>query len=485
MGIKELFITLTTTTVFFTSNIAHGQDPEVYTLGGLMDEDTTVSGDTIIVDDRYEQVDSLIDLMQLLDSVSAPSFEELLLKEQEKLLLPLEIDRTIDVSDRVMTTLYYLPAVYKPYVVGRYHRVEFETEVPGHEYVTPTLPASEWLTREVAHREYMEANRQEFNVKYPWVVKLNLESLPEPPKKYVASVDPTSATITVQEIKVDINEAGKDIEASKRGRKNWLHTFNGSVQFSQAYNSPNWYQGGNNNLNLLGNFVWNVKLNPKFYSKVLFENTLQYKVGVNNAPDDELRGYSISEDRLQMNTNFGLKAVKNWYYSITMQFKTQLLQNYPVNSHSLKAAFMSPGELNLGVGMTYNYTTPNKKASINLSLAPLSYNMICYKNTHVSGYRDKKVTNQYGSNLEGRFTWKPVYNISYQSRLYMFTNYEYVQGDWEHTISFEINRFLSTQIYVHLRYDSSTKKLDDTKWHRWQLKEILSFGFAYKFDSLK
>lgn len=487
MVIRKLLITLTAfASIGLFGNIAAAQTPEVYTLGGMMDDDAAdVAADSVLVDDQYLGVDSLIDLMQMLDTVQPPTFEEILLIEQERLTQPLEIDRSIDVSDRTMTRFYFLPAVYKPYVLDVYSD-ESVVPVAGETgWRQREFPAVDWLAREANHKKYMEACRQNFNVSYPWVVKLNLQSLPEPPKKYVATVDPTSATITVQEIKVDLSEAGKDIEAAKRGRKNWIHHFNGSVQFSQAYNSPNWYQGGNNNLNLLGNLVWNVKLNPAFYSKILFENSVQYKVGVNNAPDDKLRGYSISEDRFQVNSNFGVKAVKNWYYSITMQFKTQLLQNYPVNSNSLKAAFLSPGELNLGIGMTYNYTTPGNKANISLSLDPLSYNMICYKNTRVSGYKDKKVANQYGSKIETKFTWKPVYNINYQSRLYMFTNYEYVQGDWEHTISFEINRFLTTQIYVHLRYDSSTRKLADTKWHRWQLKEILSFGFAYKFDSLK
>ena len=67
------------------------------------------------------------------------------------------------------------------------------------------------------------------------------------------------------------------------------------------------------------------------------------------------------------------------------------------------------------------------------------------------------------------------------SRLFVFTDYTYLQSDWENTISFDINRFLSTQLYVHVRYDSSTPRLEDSKWHTWQIKEILSLGFSYKF----
>ena len=61
---------------------------------------------------------------------------------------------------------------------------------------------------------------------------------------------------------------------------------------------------------------------------------------------------------------------------------------------------------------------------------------------------------------------------------------KYAKSDLENTLSFAINRFLSTQINVHLRYDSSTPRIEGSKWHKLQLKEILSFGFAYNFKNL-
>lgn len=74
--------------------------------------------------------------------------------------------------------------------------------------------------------------------------------------------------------------------------------------------------------------------------------------------------------------------------------------------------------------------------------------------------------------------------LSLSSRLFVFTDYGQIQGDWENTVSFEINRFLTTQIYVHARYDSKTPPCEDPGWHKLQVKEILSIGFAYKFSSI-
>lgn len=77
--------------------------------------------------------------------------------------------------------------------------------------------------------------------------------------------------------------------------------------------------------------------------------------------------------------------------------------------------------------------------------------------------------------------WNILWNITYQSRIFLFTDYKYFQGDWENTISFNINKFLSTQIYAHLRYDTSVPS--HASWKKFMLREILSFGLSYTFST--
>ncbi len=209
---------------------------------------------------------------------------------------------------------------------------------------------------------------------------------------------------------------------------------------------------------------------------------------MNNAPDDEMHDYNISEDIFQWNMTAGYKANKRWYYSMNTQFKTQILNNYKPNSNTLKAAFMSPGELNIGLGMTYNYANKNKTFTFDASISPLSYNLkTCtrgrMKETSFGIEEGRKTVSEYGSNAEGKLTWQILENISLRSRLFVFSDYDYIQSDWENTIQFTVNRFLSTQIYVHMRYDSTSPVIEDTDWHKFQLKEILSFGFTYKFGN--
>ena len=384
---------------------------------------------------------------------------------------------------------YPLPDSYfRPAVFDKVHLLNAFSIDPHMRLADNIDPLStEWLTRSVAQADLMKRVRQRFIVDYPYLVHYDEAHLPEPPKKFTATVDPATARILIREV-VPVKEMPKtDLEA-KFGKKHWLKAFNADLQFSQAFISPNWYQGGKDNLNALLNLYYNVKLNPAFHKSILFENTFQYKLGVNNAPDDELRDYSISQDLLQWNMTFGIKSVNRWYYSVNSQLKTQILNNYKSNTTTLQAAFMSPGELNVGVGMTYNYANPKRTFTFDASISPLSYNMkTCFRkrmNEASFGIKEgRKTVSEYGSSAEGKLFWQLCGNISLRSRLFVFTDYDYIQGDLENTFQFTINRFLTTQVFVHMRYDSTAKPREDTDWHKFQLKEILSFGFSYKFNT--
>lgn len=348
-------------------------------------------------------------------------------------------------------------------------------------------PYFRWVDEENARARNEGMLLQRYMINNMPAVRYNIRTLPEAPKRYIAEVNPKDHTIEVHEITLD---APAEIGVNVR-KRHWLKQFDASLQFSQAYISPNWYQGGNNNLNMLANVYYNVKLNQKFHPKLLFETTFQYKLGLNNAPDDSLRNYAISEDLLQINTTFGYKAAHRWYYSLTAQFKTQILNSYAKNSHSLHSAFLSPGELNLGVGMTYNIANKKKTFTFDASIAPLSYNMkICSKPDDKISHStfgidaDKDYVINIGSTAECKLQWQISYNIQFRSRLFMFTDYSYIQADWENTLVMNINRYLTTQIYCHARYDSTTPPSENPHWHKLQVKEILSFGVAYHFSSI-
>ena len=180
-------------------------------------------------------------------------------------------------------------------------------------------------------------------------------------------------------------------------------------------------------------------------------------MSITSAPQDTIRGYSISQDLFQVNTKFGYKAIKKWYYSATLRFKTQLLNNYASNTNNMKTSILSPAELNVGLGMTYSTTTKKNALKFDMSISPLSMDMnICreIKKIDPTSFgidEGKHFKAAYGSNLEAKMTWKICDEVTWSSRLFAFTNYERVQSDWENTLNFSINKYLSTKQYAHLR----------------------------------
>lgn len=383
-----------------------------------------------------------------------------------------------------------LPSIlFMPMVYDEFMHLDSIAPFDPEPFVEAQYADLDWIKIEANRARAYRELKQRYMLDNIEDVRYNIYTMPKPPKKYTATVDPSTESITVKEIITDKKQIVADAGFTDVTRKNWLHNIDGRLQFSQAYISPNWYQGGNNNVNGIGSFKWNVKLNQKFHPEFIVEATTEYKVGIASAPQDTIHAYNITQDQFQFNGTLGLKAFDKWYYSVNAQFKTQLLNNYKPNTRELKAAFMTPGELNIGVGMTYNYKNPQKRLTLDASISPFSYNLKIATNPGIPKSNfgidpSHHTVSEFGSNAEVKLTWTLAWNVTYSSRLFLFTDYDYTQGDWENTFNFSINRYFSTQLFIHVRYDSHQLPLEDTNWHHWQLKEILSFGFQYQFKTI-
>lgn len=422
-------------------------------------------------------------LVMLFLSVTAHAQNELPIDTVPKDNIPAD---SLNVSKPVISrySKLYLPIVFNKQQNPKYdldYRVGVPSLKESHDVATFQYP--EWLRQATEKHCFEEYYVTWLVVNHPELVKYNVRTLPEPPKEFKFTPRPGLVSFDIEEMIVDSNNALVPIKKEKIKIKNWIHNFEANVQMSQAYLSNNWYQGGSSSLNLLGQFKWTVKLNPNNHPNLLFDNELEYKIGVNNSPNDSLRSYSLNEDALKLHTKFGVKAWKKWYYSATLKFKTQFFKTYNDNTTDLVSAFLSPAELNLGLGMTYETTSKNQRVKFTTTISPIAYNLkVCINEiideTQFGIPEGCKTVNEIGSNLEAKLSWKITPNISLISRLHIFTDYKYLQGDWENIVHFAINKFLTTQIFVHARYDSSAPM--DVKWRKWQLKEILSFGFTYK-----
>mgnify|MGYP002852644861 CR=1 FL=1 len=344
-----------------------------------------------------------------------------------------------------------------------------------------------WLTEARAATQRTRATRTRAIVRRPDLVRYNMATLPAAPQGRILKAVPRQGLLTVtppEAVKPDL----APVDTTLTRIHHWLHTFGTSLHFTQAYISGNWYQGGENSLTLLADVQWDCNLNQNLHPNWLFNNTVHYKLGLTTQHGDSLRKYSINEDNFLLSSQLGYKAVKHWYYSAMLTFKTQFFRTYATNSAQPRAAFLSPAELNLGLGMTYDITDKDGHRTFKLAVAPLSYNMkICEDIVNLNpvnfgidaGHHTK---HSFGSNLEANIRWQLHPNITWTSRFYVFTDYDYLQGDWENTLDMSITKHLNTKLYTHLRYDKSNPK--DKDWRYWQFKEILSLGVVYRFATL-
>jgi hypothetical protein len=344
--------------------------------------------------------------------------------------------------------------------------------------------APKWLRDALTSYRIQEDFMYSTMVTDPSTIEKAYWDLPVPPR---LPEDDVSFEAYIKKLDLPDIDPEKAVLAEDDGRRiHWLHNVNTMLQFSQAYVSENWYQGGNNHLSLLFGFNWNVQLNQVYHPNLLFQSNLSYKLGLNSTPQDEVHAYSISEDVLQYNLNAGVKAFQKWFYSFNTTFKTQILRNYEKNSTVRKASFLSPGDFNLGLGMAYSTQNKKKTFQLTATISPISYNLKTCISDKINHEQfnikpDRKSHSEIGSNGEVNMNWNIMWNINYKSRLFLFSDYKYFLSDWEHTLSFAINKFLSTQIYVHMRYDTSAES--NTSWKKFMLREVLSFGLAYTFST--
>ena len=262
----------------------------------------------------------------------------------------------------------------------------------------------------------------------------------------------------------------------------WKKSAAASVQFSQHGISDNWYQGGESTNALLAE----MKMTANYDNKqgIQFDNSLEMKLGFITAPSDTVHSYKTNADLFRLNSKLGVRAIKNLYYTIASELTTQFFPNYATNTNNLISSFLSPLQFKASVGM--DYKLEKSKYKLSLMGAPFSYTFVYISNDDIVNPSSFNVepghssANLFGSEITANVDWKIKDNILYVTKFNYFTTYDKVIMNWENTVEFKLNRYLSTKIFFHLRYDDGVTLTEENDSY-FQLKEMLTFGLSYSW----
>ena len=259
-----------------------------------------------------------------------------------------------------------------------------------------------------------------------------------------------------------------------------------SLQFTQNYISDNWHKGGNNNGTMLASLYLEAKYDDT--KKWTWENKLDTRLGFVTTSADTCHTFITNNDRLNLYSKLGLKSTKSWKYTLTAEGTSQFMPGYKTNRKDVFSQFLAPLDGNVSLGFDFNPSLKNGN-TLSLTLLPLSYKFRYIKtdeqNIHNTYGQQSDFKQDWGSKVEFNTRFTLVKNLSWRCRFYCFTSYKYVESELENVFSYQLSKYISTELYTLWRFDDNRNRSNpdfyDRKTGYFQFKEYLTFGLAYSF----
>lgn len=335
--------------------------------------------------------------------------------------------------------------------------------------------------------------REQFFFSHPDLIRYTSDFLPTDHLEYKPVEGPSySGELAVMDMPNVPTKAEGVIETVSVERRYWLPRFEAHAQLAQNQVSPNWHKGGTSSANLSSRLYYQLAYKK---DKVEWVNELEYKLGLFTVPSEikleEKPDFKISEDVFRMRSNLGLKAWKRWFYTVDLNLRSQLLNNYDREGNVTTRAF-APLIIDGGLGMKYNLKkkkiggNPFNNLNFTLNVAPASMQFIWIHAKDVTRGRyglqeDQDYLLRLGSSLRMNLDWQFSDAFSWRSRLYYNTSYKHIETELENTLEYAFNKYFSTMLNVNLRFDDSVI-LDEPKTFKslLQYNELFSFGFSLK-----
>ena len=262
----------------------------------------------------------------------------------------------------------------------------------------------------------------------------------------------------------------------------WLIKGNNSLQFNQAAFS-NWMAGGVNSYALNANIDYEFNLTR---GRHIWDNRVILAYGIlRNEGED----YRKSNDVIDITSSYGYEVVKHLYLAASTNFKTQFsegfdyeIQDAVTGDYKKISSFMSPGYWSLGIGLDYK---PTENLQVNFHPLTSRFTFVTDPELQFAGNYGLKADGdsyfyEFGAYLGARYKFNIMENISYDSRLGIYSNYldtpQNMDVAYQGILDMKVNSWISAQATINLFYDEDQIK-------KTQLKETLGVGLSYKIDN--
>ena len=341
--------------------------------------------------------------------------------------------------------------------------------------------------------------------------------------------------------------------AAIRKERNTLEITSGLQGTLTSYNDP-WVDvsGGDNSIAIVASLYLNHKFTKNLFSvETKFEGKFGYNrmkvempmfdAATGDAMVDEAGNQLMdregiwfkNQDEFSIQISPSWKMSKNWSYGATLKFRSQIAKGYVSRTEQerkdLKSSFMTPGYLDLSVGL--KYACPSKKFPIKVDLSPLALSAVYANNSWIrreqydeDGNRIKKAFNygiedpdksskyEGGSSIQIDFDrtfgkseylryrttlfsfWGWITNLGLDNKVRKWDDYKQALEEWdgnikhkprlpihptvrwENTIDIKATKFLTTSISFQLYYNRAQNTSIQTK-------TLLSVGLSYTFKN--
>ena len=225
------------------------------------------------------------------------------------------------------------------------------------------------------------------------------------------------------------------------------------------------------------------------------------------------KGIEKQDDKIDLTYSLSRNSMTQWNLSSIVTFNTQFANGYKYpNDSTVISTFFAPAYLTLSIGCSYK----TKDERFQIYMSPVAGKVTFVMNQELAdkgafgvkkGYYDQDsiwipgehIAPAIGVNFIINYKRSIGKNITYTTLLNTFYNYIERHDDdrlpidvnWENTVNFMITKYISTILFVHLKYDHNTTfpVYDDIEGvqtvvdnvPKLQFKESLGIAFIHKF----